>query len=912
MHRSLVHPLVRGFLVSSAAAALLACVTLPARAQDPQDQRPSADQRQAWIRRMKQFEHDQLWQGARAHFKEARELAEMRRRAANGDKRAIRGLRVRQALSDEGPANPAEALPKGAPIPWAGRTAAPMNALVIPTNVRCNNPAGDLAGDGQAEQSIASAGNQVVVAWNDGNGFDFNPNHDTQGFAWSNDGGATFTDGGDVIHPTGGGITFWRWTSDPVVTVNPKTGFFYYAGLAGFDTAPSPNKVNPPFNAVAIARGRFTAGVFAFDSTFVVRSGSNLSIFLDKEWIVADTLSGNLYLTGTTFAASDEIDFYRSTDGGRTWSAPTMISNAADNGFVQGSRPALGPNGEVYAVWQAIDQNTPDDNFRFRASLNGGLTWGTEVTPPKYFANFGTGAPGFNRERGITFPSVAVDRSTGAHRGRIYLAWNESLDFQDNSTLPTPGPSTDKAEIEPNSAPGTATPFTPGQVLEGSLTTTANTSDLDYYSTTLTAGQTIYVACDSMSTNSAGWTMRLFAPDGSHRLAFSGKPDSTSGNNFGTWIFTAPVTGTYYLRMAAVSRRVIKYRVRTTLSLHGSERGRDQGDAFVTFSDDGGNTWSAPTMANDDAADFYNFLPEVTVGADGDPYVMWFDHRDEPVGAKAHVYMTRSEDGGSTWAANQRVTSAQSDFTNSLSDIAPNMGDYSNLTATATNVLPNWADGRGTDVDVWTTTFSTTSALSACPADTTITHGGSRTVTWNVTNNSPLFAGGYTVTLTSQRNWPLPSPAALTVSASGSSPASFTLTVPDSAASGVNQICATATNANGVVIGQCCFNVTAVGGALAVGDHLSGLALAPAVPNPVVGRATISYSLPAAGRVRLSLYDLAGGRVRTLADGQGTAGAHVAVWDGTDDRGRAVHAGAFFVRLEFGRRDIVRRLVLVR
>ena len=901
MHRSLVHPLVRGFLVSSAAAALLLVATLPARAQDPQDQRMSAAQRQAWIARFKQFEHDQIWQGARAHFKEARELAALRRRAAHGDRKAIRGLRVRQTQGDEGPANPAEAMPKGAPTPWAGRTAAPASAQSIPANVRCNNPAGDLAGDGQAEESIASAGNQVVVAWNDGNGFDFSPAHDTQGFAWSNDGGATFTDGGDILHPQG--VSGWTWTSDPSVTVNPKTGFFYYAGLASIGSTQ---------NAIGVARGRFTGGVFAFDSAFVVRSVSNLSAFLDKEWIVADTVSGNLYLTSTTFAASNEIDFYRSTNGGRTWSAPAMISNSADNGFVQGSRPVLGPNGELYAVWEALGQGTSTDNFRFRASLNGGLTWGTEVTPPPFFDNFGTGAPGFNRERGIAFPSVAVDRSTGAHRGRIYLGWSEALDFQDNSTIPTPGPSTDKAEVEPNSAPGTATPFTVGQVLEGSLTTTANTSDLDYYSTTLTAGQTIFAICDSMSTNSAGWTMRLFAPDGSHRLAYSGKPDSTSGSNLGIWIYTAPVTGTYYLRMAAVSRRTIKYRVLTTFAFHGAERGRDQSDAFVAFSDDGGNTWSTPTMANDDGIGFYNFLPEVAVGSDGDPYVMWFDHRDETVGAKAHVYMSRSEDGGNTWAANQRVTSAQSDFTFSASDIAPNMGDYSNLTATATNVLPNWADGRGTDVDVWATTFSTTAALSACPSDTTITHGGSRTVTWNVTNTSPLFAGGYTVTLTSQRNWPLPSPAALTVAASASSPASFTFTVPDSAASGVNQICATATNASGVVIGQCCFNVTAVGGALAVGDHLSGLALAPAVPNPVVGRATISYSLPAAGHVRLSLYDLAGGRVRTLADAQGTAGAHVAVWDGTDDRGRAVHAGAFFVRLEFGGRDLVRRLVLVR
>jgi hypothetical protein len=77
------------------------------------------------------------------------------------------------------------------------------------------------------------------------------------------------------------------------------------------------------------------------------------------------------------------------------------------------------------------------DFFRVGKSTNGLTSFGNpEVTADSLFSNFSSGAPGFNRGIGITFPSIAVDRSTGPNRGRVYLTWNEALNFY-NDPLPT-------------------------------------------------------------------------------------------------------------------------------------------------------------------------------------------------------------------------------------------------------------------------------------------------------------------------------------------------------------------------------------------------------------------------------------------------------------------------------------------
>jgi len=89
--------------------------------------------------------------------------------------------------------------------------------------------------------------------------------------------------------------------------------------------------------------------------------------------------------------------------------------------------------------------------------------------------------------------------------------------------------------------------------------------------------------------------------------------------------------------------------------------------------------------------------------------------------------------------------------------------------------------------------------------------------------------------------------------------------------------------------------------------------LAPPRPTPAVGRATLHYTLAAASRVDLEVFDMAGRRVRLLAPSrlQG-AGAYDVTWDGADDDGRAVGPAVYVVRLRVDERSMQRRLPLLR
>jgi hypothetical protein len=72
----------------------------------------------------------------------------------------------------------------------------------------------------------------------------------------------------------------------------------------------------------------------------------------------------------------------------------------------------------------------------------------------------------------------------------------------------------------------------------------------------------------------------------------------------------------------------------------------------------------------------------------------------------------------------------------------------------------------------------------------------------------------------------------------------------------------------------------------------------PPRPNPSGGPVELSWTLPAATRTRLRVYDVTGRLVTTLVDGPLPAGRHHAVWSGRTRGGRPAAAGVYFARLE--------------
>ncbi|MFN8586583.1 MAG: FG-GAP-like repeat-containing protein [Candidatus Eisenbacteria bacterium] len=81
------------------------------------------------------------------------------------------------------------------------------------------------------------------------------------------------------------------------------------------------------------------------------------------------------------------------------------------------------------------------------------------------------------------------------------------------------------------------------------------------------------------------------------------------------------------------------------------------------------------------------------------------------------------------------------------------------------------------------------------------------------------------------------------------------------------------------------------------GPAAGGLALASPAPNPSRGPVALAFTLPSATPVRVEIFDAAGRRVRSLAEGPRAAGRHVLKWDGRDAQGRRAAPGLYLVRM---------------
>lgn len=81
--------------------------------------------------------------------------------------------------------------------------------------------------------------------------------------------------------------------------------------------------------------------------------------------------------------------------------------------------------------------------------------------------------------------------------------------------------------------------------------------------------------------------------------------------------------------------------------------------------------------------------------------------------------------------------------------------------------------------------------------------------------------------------------------------------------------------------------------------HLAGAVdyLYACRPNPFRSTATIRFHLAGEDHVTLTVYDVTGRLVKTLADGKLGAGETVLVWDGTNDAGTRVGSGVYWVQM---------------
>jgi hypothetical protein len=262
----------------------------------------------------------------------------------------------------------------GGEVSTAAAASAPtpfLDALIGGTDRDVINPPDSAPPhDTQSESAVAANGSTIVVNYNDSRD---SPSVDYSGASVSTDGGTTWT----RIDPfkTGHGQNF----GDPIIVYNQKFGKFVAGDLVG------------GCGGQGIGIWTSTNGT-TWSTGPCAHSGSDddrESIAVDND--PASPFYGNIYITWNNFALGvGALVATRSTDGGATWSAQTVINSTAT--FYRDTQLAVQPgNGQVDLV--GMDEGGGGFNARhnwFFRSTNGGTSW-NGASPISMGASFAAG-----------------------------------------------------------------------------------------------------------------------------------------------------------------------------------------------------------------------------------------------------------------------------------------------------------------------------------------------------------------------------------------------------------------------------------------------------------------------------------------------------------------------------------------
>jgi len=83
-------------------------------------------------------------------------------------------------------------------------------------------------------------------------------------------------------------------------------------------------------------------------------------------------------------------------------------------------------------------------------------------------------------------------------------------------------------------------------------------------------------------------------------------------------------------------------------------------------------------------------------------------------------------------------------------------------------------------------------------------------------------------------------------------------------------------------------------------------------PNPFNPVTKISYTLLEDSEIDLEVYNVKGQKVKTLVNEHKTAGEHQVEWNGTDDTGKTVSSGLYFYKINSGRSELTRKMILMK
>jgi hypothetical protein len=308
--------------------------------------------------------------------------------------------------------------------------------------VPASNPSTDLAfssfgGFTQSETSTARCGNSVVVGFNDSGSvfetpffFSGSGGQAFSGYAYSSNGGASFTDGGP-INPGPGLGNFLA--GDPGVNCSDANTFYYSQIFAFTDSSFN------PFTAVAVNKSTDGGKTWGDPVAAIAKDGFSHS--LDKPWSTIDPSNPKrMFVSYTDFDFSFSSagcganvrtaeEFVESDDGGATWSAtPNIAIEVCGAAAVQGSQLAVSSKGTLYISWVNLGSNFP---LGPRAIQISSFSGGTLSAPVTVEANVQPGGDSYYLQgefRDFLDMAMAIDHSGTASDGTLYITWADGRD----------------------------------------------------------------------------------------------------------------------------------------------------------------------------------------------------------------------------------------------------------------------------------------------------------------------------------------------------------------------------------------------------------------------------------------------------------------------------------------------------
>jgi hypothetical protein len=276
----------------------------------------------------------------------------------------------------------------------------------------------------KSEMGVAtdSSGQHVIIAFNDPRGFSQTP-ISTSGFMVSDDGGATFLDGGQLpIKDT----SSENGEAPPQIFGHPDVK--YCGGSTFIYSSLMVRPVTDEGSVQSLCVYRSTDYGHTWEGPAIVSPSVDPSGAADKEFIDVDSETGRVLMSWTNFHGSEtEIcssycdDLF--TSNNPTWSKKEVLNHGSTK-LSNGAIPRFGPDGTAYVAWCENERNSPNKNLCMCVSHDRGKTWnGPQKLRPSSFLGMDQVV---GSDSGNSYPSIAVDNSNGPHRGSVYFVYADN------------------------------------------------------------------------------------------------------------------------------------------------------------------------------------------------------------------------------------------------------------------------------------------------------------------------------------------------------------------------------------------------------------------------------------------------------------------------------------------------------